>query len=517
MAVHAPFARSDERWLGGVSAGLAHRLGIDPALIRSLFLLCTLVGGFGLILYGLGWLLLPDAQGEVILVELFRGRPQSSLVGASVMLVLGASRPFSWFYGAAVDGSDTGYMLYLVSLLALLAATVLTVAALILARRAARRRSSLAQPAVSTPVTETIISDGVPLPPPGAVSLDTPTIAIDSVPTEPLRKTWFSRGTDVMTGPRPTPVSPPPPPRPTKPRRPKAGSRHVQLTLAASFLAIAAIAVGNNELSIRSIGQACGATAIIWGASVAVAAARGRRAAGTSIMATLAVGACAVPLAVASVAPAATLTAPIDPYCGQASRLGSTTCAYTERWSVVDDGVVERILEVGEPLVLTNGIGQTSLSIATEEPLIITVTGGISGVSALLPGWELEQHGSVQILDAEDSIVDITGTEHFYPSWYRFRLSEETLVLTSPGAVPGEAAEIRIETGSGDVSLSTRAADTEIGRVHEEVWRLEDEMWNRKSTEESEAIETDDASESTAELTDETGTDEVPADEGATE
>lgn len=38
-----------------------------------------------------------------------------------------------------------------------------------------------------------------------------------------------------------------------------------------------------------------------------------------------------------------------------------------------------------------------------------------------------------------------------------------------------------------------------------------------QNTEESEAIETDDASESTAELTDETGTDEEPADEGATE
>lgn len=45
--------------LAGVSAGIGARYGIDPVLIRIGFVLLTFYGGSGLVLYLLGWLLLP--------------------------------------------------------------------------------------------------------------------------------------------------------------------------------------------------------------------------------------------------------------------------------------------------------------------------------------------------------------------------------------------------------------------------------------------------------------------------
>jgi phage shock protein C len=41
----------DDRMVLGVAAGLAHYLGIDPVLVRLLFVLLTLAGGHGILIY----------------------------------------------------------------------------------------------------------------------------------------------------------------------------------------------------------------------------------------------------------------------------------------------------------------------------------------------------------------------------------------------------------------------------------------------------------------------------------
>jgi len=56
--------RPDERLAGGVAAGLAARTGLDVTVIRVLFVLVTVAGGFGLAAYVLAWLLLPAAGEE---------------------------------------------------------------------------------------------------------------------------------------------------------------------------------------------------------------------------------------------------------------------------------------------------------------------------------------------------------------------------------------------------------------------------------------------------------------------
>jgi phage shock protein C len=47
------------RWLAGVCGGLAQYLGLDPTVIRVLFVLLALIVGGGFLLYLLLWIIIP--------------------------------------------------------------------------------------------------------------------------------------------------------------------------------------------------------------------------------------------------------------------------------------------------------------------------------------------------------------------------------------------------------------------------------------------------------------------------
>ena len=51
-------SRSD-RWLAGICGGLGHYFGLDPTLIRVLFILFGLVVGGGLLFYIILWIIIP--------------------------------------------------------------------------------------------------------------------------------------------------------------------------------------------------------------------------------------------------------------------------------------------------------------------------------------------------------------------------------------------------------------------------------------------------------------------------
>ncbi len=57
---------TDNRWFGGVASGLARRLNVDPILVRAAVILLALFGGFGLTIYLIAWLLLPDPSGRIV-------------------------------------------------------------------------------------------------------------------------------------------------------------------------------------------------------------------------------------------------------------------------------------------------------------------------------------------------------------------------------------------------------------------------------------------------------------------
>lgn len=63
VAVHRLRRRTSDRVIGGVAGGLGDYLNVDPILLRAGFAGLMIFGGAGLVLYVLGWILIP-AQGQ---------------------------------------------------------------------------------------------------------------------------------------------------------------------------------------------------------------------------------------------------------------------------------------------------------------------------------------------------------------------------------------------------------------------------------------------------------------------
>lgn len=47
--------------IGGVCSGIARYLGVDPLLMRALFLIAFILAGAGLLVYLILWLIMPEA------------------------------------------------------------------------------------------------------------------------------------------------------------------------------------------------------------------------------------------------------------------------------------------------------------------------------------------------------------------------------------------------------------------------------------------------------------------------
>lgn len=75
-------------WLGGVSAGIAYRLGIDPLIVRGIVVVAGILGVPVLLLYAAAWALLPDRDGRIHLQRLFEGDFEPPMVAIGVMLLL---------------------------------------------------------------------------------------------------------------------------------------------------------------------------------------------------------------------------------------------------------------------------------------------------------------------------------------------------------------------------------------------------------------------------------------------
>ena len=96
--------RGGDRWIGGVSSGTAARIGLDPILVRGLFVVLALFG-VGLLLYGLAWAFLPEPDGRIHAEEALRGTWTSGTTGALTATVLGTGPSIWW----ADDGWFGGF------------------------------------------------------------------------------------------------------------------------------------------------------------------------------------------------------------------------------------------------------------------------------------------------------------------------------------------------------------------------------------------------------------------------
>lgn len=65
VQVRAPLRRTtDDRMLFGVCGGLGRYLGVDPALVRIIFVLLAVFGGSGVLLYVIGLVAIPEERPE---------------------------------------------------------------------------------------------------------------------------------------------------------------------------------------------------------------------------------------------------------------------------------------------------------------------------------------------------------------------------------------------------------------------------------------------------------------------
>jgi phage shock protein PspC (stress-responsive transcriptional regulator) len=88
------------RKVAGVAAGIANRYGIDPTLVRVGFVVASIYGGAGVVLYLLGWLFLPEQDDEVSPFESLIGRGRSTTSSAfTVLLCIALIPTVSWTFG----------------------------------------------------------------------------------------------------------------------------------------------------------------------------------------------------------------------------------------------------------------------------------------------------------------------------------------------------------------------------------------------------------------------------------
>jgi phage shock protein PspC (stress-responsive transcriptional regulator) len=194
-----------DRKLAGVAGGLGRYAGVDPLILRILFVVLTIFGGSGILLYVAGWLLIADdgeqeSQAQRIVRGHTDGSTVSTVVFGTVVLVLGLV-----FMGAVLDtGPGLGGLGALV---------VVAVIVLLLLRNGQR-------PAAGTPGQVPYGPVPPPVPPAGpgafgqtagtAYSAAAPTAASPTVPVPP----------GAAVPPPPPAYYPPPPPVPPRPPQP---------------------------------------------------------------------------------------------------------------------------------------------------------------------------------------------------------------------------------------------------------------------------------------------------------
>jgi len=147
--------RTDDRWIGGVCAGLAHRFNLDPLLVRGIVAVTVLVGGFGIVAYGVAWALLPEARdGRIHLQETLAGRFDSAVLGALGMVLAGLIRGDGWMWWGRTPG-----VFYALSWFAFVAVVITVV--VIAATASDRKKASVPYYRASQPMTAPPIAPAV--------------------------------------------------------------------------------------------------------------------------------------------------------------------------------------------------------------------------------------------------------------------------------------------------------------------------------------------------------------------
>src|SRR5687767_15933189 len=79
--------RGDDRVIGGVASGIADYFNVDPLLVRIGFVGLMVFNGLGLLIYLLGWLLIPtDTDNQSVVQRLFGRGVAGNWLVASILI-----------------------------------------------------------------------------------------------------------------------------------------------------------------------------------------------------------------------------------------------------------------------------------------------------------------------------------------------------------------------------------------------------------------------------------------------
>ncbi|MGD6979533.1 MULTISPECIES: PspC domain-containing protein [Citricoccus] len=258
--------RSPQRWLGGVVAGIADRIGLDHTLARALFVVLTLLtAGLTVLAYGLAWMVLPEPDGRIHAREAGQGRWTSGMTGGLVLGILGAVGLFTPPYGPDGGWWDVGGLLGL----AVIGLFVWLVASRSGPRALPPGPAGAASGAPSAAVNEPVFlapSDtgwyaSGPRPPSPGPSSPTSSPA-DRAP----------EGRDPMTAPSAHYQAPYPPPAPAAPQPATVDRTPPSLSGSTQLLVIGvAVLAGAAVAALKYLGVFTAGWGVIWAASLATA------------------------------------------------------------------------------------------------------------------------------------------------------------------------------------------------------------------------------------------------------
>lgn len=177
----------DDRVLWGVAGGLGEYFGIDPVVFRIGFVALTLLGGAGLLLYVLAWLVIPEEGGRRSIGQhLLRRGASATAVGMALLVLAAVVLLHDAFHWSPRFGGS------------FLAVTFLVLGLALLWRRPEGRADAAAEhDAPETPP----VAEATPEPTPALLPKSPEAVAPPPPPSPPE-----------------APAPPAPPPRPRRPR-----------------------------------------------------------------------------------------------------------------------------------------------------------------------------------------------------------------------------------------------------------------------------------------------------------
>lgn len=427
-----PWRRTEDRMIGGVCAGIAHRFGISPVLVRLLFCLGALVGGLPLIIYGFAWLLLPEHRdGRIHLDELIHGRPDVAAAGALAFIVIGALGPLLWF----ADTRDT--VAVLLGGIAPALVFGLIIAVPIVAGYASRQRT----PRAGTDSNGLVHS--TPSPSPASELLRTG-VAAPPVPAQ-------AEATHV------SPLEERPPARTPRPRKPRTPAVPARFTLGIVALAISlgALTLLLMPATLAAWLTAGGVFLAVTAIGLIIAASRGRRGSWLTAISWLGALPVAAATALAFVLPNAVLFEP-----GAAPvRFGATASQHS---SALVAGNIDLPTDQGD-VTAAAGFGNYRLRDLGDTNAIVTVTStGSSSISLwTYGGWEVQT--PTRTYTTPLATIKTEGDQTWAsPDYEDLYLSPgQQVILKTPAAVanPSDATRIELTLGFAHVAASTDVSD----------------------------------------------------------